>query len=313
MSPRLTRPARNPSPPNEESPLVATGTALGQVRRRVSGRRMAVWAALAAGPAALVLAVVPASRSVATASVQRVATPVATPTQAATGVAGHAELFLSSWLASAEGQTSEPARRVQAMAPGVGLPKTAAPVTVVSALSTVATAPGRWAVTVAATDPKGAVRYFQVPLAAVPGDRLVVVAGPAEVAAPPAADTPPSAFTVTVPTGRPLAATVAEFFTAYLGGGQIARYAVPDVQLAAPVSVVRKAEVTQISAESQTAAAEEVPADGTRVRVRVRVRAQQDERQVWPLEYGLTLAARAGRWEIAALTAVQSAPAGGAR
>ncbi|GHA47879.1 hypothetical protein GCM10010329_82880 [Streptomyces spiroverticillatus] len=290
---------------------MATGSALGQARRRVSAGRLAVWAALAAGPAALVLAIAPAPRTVAAASVPKVATPVATPLAA--DPAGHAELFLSSWLASSEGQTSEPARRVQALAPGVGLPKAAAPAALVSALSTVATAPTRWAVTVAATDPKSAVHYFQVPLAAAAGGRLVVVAGPAEVAAPPAANAPASSFTVTVPSGRPLAATVTEFFTAYLGGGQIARYAVPDVQLTAPVSAARKAEVTQISAESQEAAGEEVPADGTRVRVRVRVRAQQDERQVWPLEYGLTLAARADRWEIAALTAAQNIPAGGVR
>ncbi|MFF0746629.1 conjugal transfer protein [Streptomyces sp. NPDC004111] len=307
MSPRSTR-----TTSSDEAPApVADRAALGAARRRVSAGRMAVWGALAAGPAALVLAVLPAPRTVA-ATPKKTATVVATPAVAA-DPSGYAELLVSSWLASSTKTVSEPSRRVQAMAPGTALPDTAAPATMASAISVTATAPGRWQVTVAATAKDGAVRYFALPVTADGDGRFAVPAGPAQVAAPaPAAEATESGYPVTVPTtGRPLAATVAEFLTAYLSGGQIDRYAVPGVRLSAPQAAYRKVEVEQLGADEQAAAAETVAADNTRVRVRVRVRAEDTAGGAWPLDYGLALTARAGRWEISAVTA--SGLAGGAR
>ncbi|MEU8893690.1 conjugal transfer protein [Streptomyces sp. NPDC048442] len=306
MSPRSARTAA----PDEKAPPVAGSAALGAARRRVSAGRMAVWVALAAGPAALVLAMLPAPRTVAAAP-KKTATVVATPPVA--DPSGYAELLVSSWLASSTKSVSEASRRVQAMAPGTALPDTPAPATLVSAINTAPTAPGRWQVTVAATDKAGAVRYFALPLMA-DGDRFGVPAGPAQVAAPaPAAESAESGYPVTVPTGRSLATTVGEFLTAYLSGGQIDRYAVPGVRLSAPQAAYHKVEVEQLGADQQAAAAESVAADGTQVRVRARVRAQDAAGGAWPLDYGLALTARAGRWEISAVTASSLTPVGGTR
>ncbi|MFI5808712.1 conjugal transfer protein [Streptomyces sp. NPDC051561] len=306
MSPRSARTTAS----DEASPPVADGAALGAARRRVSTGRMAVWGALAAGPAALVLAVLPAPRTVAAAPKEAPATvaiaPVADPS-------GYAELLVSSWLASSTKVVSEASRRVQAMAPGTDLPDTPAPAAMVSAISATATAPGRWQVTVAATGRGGSVRYFALPVTAGSDGRFAVPGGPAQVAAPtPAAEVAESSYPVAVPTtGQPLSTTVAEFLTAYLSGGQIDRYAVPGVSLSAPQAAYHQVEVEQLGADQQAAAVETVAADGTRVRVRAQVRAKDTAGGAWPLDYGLDLTARAGRWEVAAVTA--SGLTGGAR
>ncbi|WP_405891534.1 hypothetical protein OG427_40120 [Streptomyces sp. NBC_00133] len=67
----------------------------------------------------------------------------------------------------------------------------------------------------------------------------------------------------------------------------------------------------QVHAIEETAAAEQVPADGTKVRILVQVEAR-DEGGRWPLAYEVALKARSGRWEIAALES-GTAQAGGTR
>ncbi|MDQ1051864.1 hypothetical protein QFZ76_010189 [Streptomyces sp. V4I2] len=61
----------------------------------------------------------------------------------------------------------------------------------------------------------------------------------------------------------------------------------------------------------EAAAAERVPADGTKVRVRVQVEARDDSGR-WPLAYDVALESRSGRWEVAALES-GTARDGGAR
>ncbi|MER5602626.1 conjugal transfer protein, partial [Streptomyces sp. NPDC002265] len=58
--------------------------------------------------------------------------------------------------------------------------------------------------------------------------------------------------------------------------------------------------VQQVSAVEEAAAAGQVPADGTKVRVLASVEARDADGR-WPLAYELTLKARSGRWEVAAL------------
>ncbi|MGW2939212.1 hypothetical protein ACWDA7_47600 [Streptomyces sp. NPDC001156] len=85
------------------------------------------------------------------------------------------------------------------------------------------------------------------------------------------------------------------------GAGEVDRYLAPGVNLTAlspaPYTAVS---VEQISAVEEAAAAEKVPADGTTVRVLASVEARNAGGR-WPLVYELTLKARSGRWEVAAL------------
>jgi hypothetical protein len=123
---------------------------------------------------------------------------------------------------------------------------------------------------------------------------------------------PASSYGVTVPEGD-LSSAVGEFLAAYLtGAGEVDRYLAPGVKQSAvspaPYAVVS---VEQVSAVEEAAAAEKVPADGTAVRVLVQVEAR-DSGGRWPLGYELTLKARSGRWEVAALKS-GTAQDGGAR
>ncbi|MDT7847483.1 hypothetical protein [Streptomyces justiciae] len=98
-----------------------------------------------------------------------------------------------------------------------------------------------------------------------------------------------------------------EFLAAYLtGAGEVDRYLAPGVRPTAvspaPFTAVT---VRQISAIEEAAAGNEVPGDGTRVHIRATA-AAQDTTGRWPLAYELTLTARSGRWEVAALTSATS-------
>jgi hypothetical protein len=90
------------------------------------------------------------------------------------------------------------------------------------------------------------------------------------------------------------------------------RYLAPGVKVSpvypAPYTAVA---VQRVSAVEEAAAAGKVPADGTAVRVLVQVEAR-DSGGRWPLGYELTLKARSGRWEVAALES-GTAQDGGAR
>ncbi|MFI5877096.1 hypothetical protein ACIBAH_32530 [Streptomyces sp. NPDC051445] len=66
-----------------------------------------------------------------------------------------------------------------------------------------------------------------------------------------------------------------------------------------------------MSAVEKAAATEQVLADGTTVRVLASVEAREATGR-WPLAYELTLKARSGRWEVAALQS-GTAQDGGAR
>lgn len=192
------------------------------------------------------------------------------------------------------------------MAPDVELPNPAAgaqssPVSV-TAVRSAQRADGAWSVTVAAQYANGTVRYYTVPVAAdASGASFTVTGAPGVVAGPGRAEVPRSPYGVSVPEGE-LSSAVGEFLAAYLtGAGEVDRYLAPGVRMSAvspaPYTAVS---VEQVSAVEEDAAAEKVPADGTAVRVLVRVEGR-DAGGRWPLAYELTLKARSGRWEVAAL------------
>ncbi|GAA2349643.1 conjugal transfer protein [Streptomyces kunmingensis] len=292
-----------PTPP-VKTPPTAAGLDLQRTRRAVRLGRAGVWACLLAGPAALALALSQPTAAVVTRSAPTSVRPSAAAAPA--DPSGYVVEFVDAWLkADADTPDSAHAVRAQQLAPDVALPEQAdgakAPQKVIAVRSVHRTGEA-WSVTVAAQYADD-VRYFAVPVAASrSGDAVTVTGTPALVAAPPMAKTPPSAYTVEVPKG-PLSEALGGFLTAYLSSsGAVDRYLAPKTSLTAIVPpAATQVDVQVVSAREEAAAAEQVPADGTRVRVQASALAYTPS-GTWPLSYELTLAARGGRWEIAALT-----------
>ncbi|MET8453739.1 conjugal transfer protein [Streptomyces sp. NPDC005209] len=301
---------------SEAAALMAVGARLEAMRRRVRLSRLAVWTVIAAGPIALCVAVASTPTSVAAAPAARpTAVRIAT---AAADPGGYAQVFVGAWLrSSANDETSAQARLAQSMAPDVELPDPAADAQSapgsVAAVRSAQRGAGAWSVTVAAQYANGSVRYYAVPVASdSTGSSFTVTGAPGVVAGPARAEVPKSSYAVTVPEGD-LSSAVGEFLGAYLtGAGEVDRYLAPGVRLTAvspaPYTAVA---VQEVSAVEEAAAAEQVPPDGTTVRVLASVEAR-DATGRWPLAYELTLKARSGRWEVAALQS-GTAQDGGAR
>jgi hypothetical protein len=219
----------------------------------------------------------------------------------------YAQLFVGAWLRSSIGDaTSAQARLTQSMAPDVHLPELASgahwKLQSVTAVRSAHRGGDAWTVTVAAQYADGSVRSYAVPVAADhAGGSFTVTGAPAVVAGPSRSQVPMSPYDVTVPDGD-LSSAVGEFLAAYLtGSGEADRYLAPGVQLAAPTPApYTTVTVQQVSAVEKAVAAEQVPADGTRVRILAQVEAR-DEDGRWPLAYELVPKVRSGRWEVAAL------------
>jgi len=296
-------PGKQASPGEAAAPMAA-GARLEAMRRRARVSRVAVWTVIAAGPIALAVAIASTPTTVVAASAAK---PTAVRTVPATDPGGYAQLFVGAWLRSrADDPTTAQARLAQSMAPDVELPDPAAdaqsaPASVTAVRSAQRTG-GVWSVTVAAQYANGSVRYYTVPVTAdASASSFAVTGAPGMVTGPTRADVPKSAYGVSVPDGG-LSSAVGEFLAAYLtGAGEVNRYLTPGVNLTAvfptPYTAVA---VQRISAIEETAAADQVPADGTKVRVLASVEAR-DATGRWPLAYELTLKARSGRWDIAAL------------
>ncbi|MBW8800084.1 MAG: conjugal transfer protein [Streptomyces sp.] len=308
-------PGKQASQSEAAAPMAASAR-LEAMRRRVRLSRVAVWTVIAAGPIALCVAVASTPTTVAAAPAAK-PTAVRTATSAA-DPGGYAQVFVGAWLrSSANDETSAQARLAQSMAPDVELPDPAtdaqsAPQSV-TAVRSAQRADGAWSVTVAAQYAGGSVRYYAVPVACdSTGSSFTVTGAPGVVAGPARAEVPKSSYAVTVPEGD-LSSAIGQFLAAYLtGAGEVDRYLAPGVQLTAvspaPYTAVA---VQEVSAVEEAAAAEKVSADGTTVRVLASVEAR-DATGRWPLAYELTLKARSGRWEVAALES-GTAQDGGAR
>ncbi|MET8292159.1 conjugal transfer protein [Streptomyces sp. NPDC005132] len=295
---------------------MAAGARLEAMRRRVRLSRLVVWTVIAAGPVALAVALASTPTTVAAATTTspalvRTASTAADP-------AGYAQLFIGAWLrSSAADVTSPQARLAQSMAPDADLPDPApgaqSKPASVTAVRSAQRGGGAWLVTVAAQYADGSVRYYAVPVTADrSGGAFAVTGAPGVVAGPGRVAVPGSPYGVTVPDGD-LVSAVGEFLGAYLtSSGEVSRYLAPGVGLAA-VSPAPYTGVTvqQVVAVEKSAAAERMPGDGTRVRIAARVEAR-DTAGRWPLAYELTMRARSGRWEVAALESA-AALSGGAR
>jgi len=109
---------------SDAAPPMAAGARLEKMRRRVRLSRLALFTAIAAGPVALGVPVMPGPTTVAAAPSDK---PTAVRSAAAADPAGYAQLFVSAWLhSSADDATTAQARLAQSMAPEVELPDPAA-------------------------------------------------------------------------------------------------------------------------------------------------------------------------------------------
>ncbi|MFF1511896.1 conjugal transfer protein [Streptomyces sp. NPDC058326] len=315
------RDRRTPSAPAGDRP-VRKPSVLGI--RRAALTRIGVWAALAAGPVALL-----ASCGRPTpAAAERPATVTQTiqpETPAENGPAGYAELVLGLWLDAGTDVNSPAARQLRVLAPSVRVPEWGQRAVAVERLAAVRTVRQNagWAVTVAAQiteatetperEGAGGLRYFTIPVAlhqpGKPGATSFAAGAPMEVAGPAAGQMPASPYGSPVEAG-PLADSVTGFLTAFLGAeGGADRYlapgaVLPRIEAGGYIAV----EVDQLLADRRTDNQEQTR-DGANARVRAEVTATDSAGRKWPLSYALALTARAGRWEVAALDSGLGTPA----
>ncbi|WP_326809632.1 conjugal transfer protein (plasmid) [Streptomyces sp. NBC_01186] len=271
--------------------------------RSVMLSQLAVYAALAAGPVALLVSCAADSAPVRSAPKAAAQSTV----RSAPDPGGYAALFVDCWLRSA-GQEGDRSRALESMAPGVRMPEWGDEAPRVERVGAVRSQPvgaGGWSVTVAVQTSSPEPRYFSVPVRsqqAGGGARFTVSAAPAEVSAPKAAKQAPDPYSKSVNASSPLAGTVEDFLSSYVGGsGGAERYLAPGVSLPAvapsPYEEVRVESVTAASGDGEG----RVGKDGERVRVRAMVTARDADGGTWPLAYALRLVARDGRWEVGAL------------
>ncbi|USQ85884.1 conjugal transfer protein [Streptomyces phaeoluteigriseus] len=267
---------------------MAAGVELEKMRRRVRLSRLALFTAIAGGPAALGVAVMSGPTTV-TAAPSAKPTTVRSATATAADPTGYAQVFLDAWLrSSTDDANSAQARLAHSLAPDVDLPDPIAAQQVPASVTAVRSAQqgdGKWAVTAAAQYADGRLRYFVVPVTAdASGASFTVTGAPGAVAGPTRAAVGQSPYKVSVPSDGDLSSAVGEFFGAYLtGAGEVDRYLAPGVKLS-PVSPTpyTTVSVQQVWGAEKAAAAAQVPADGTKVRVHVQVKAQDDAGR-WPL------------------------------
>lgn len=302
LSRRSTREPDGPVPP-------ASSTTRSLRLRQLRLVRAAVWGALLCGPLALV-ATVAVPRSVSRAPAAPSVSQSARPAESESPT-GYAELFLSLWLGTdVQRGDSAAFKLLREMAPEVGLPSWGQEPPVVDHLVAVRRRPdgGRgWLVTVAAQLRSGkkeaSVRYFDVPVLVSrdgSAQQVVVSRAPSEVGAPSGVKVPPSVYSGEVPMNSPLAQTVGDFLTAYLGGGPgvADRFLAPGVRLPAVVPAPYRAVALERVASAPGAGEGTVGRDGSVARVLAQVTARDGADRQWPLAYALRLVARAGRWEV---------------
>lgn len=285
----------------EQQPPIAT--AQEQVVSTLAAKAATVMlmAALVCGPAGLVVAGLAVYSSAARPSVAPVQVQDLSGERAAAGE--FAERLVVAWLTTPRGQEAKLAGLLQV--PAVTLPqvpfKVADPT--VSAIEQV---DGVWSVTVAITvadqRKQPMRRFFQVPVVVVPGAGVTGLSLPAPVAGPAVGVSPRLSYRFQVDPAGPVAETAAQFLGAYIAGqGDVTRYVSPTVQIQAvtpaPYTAVK---VTDLAGDTEIDTAA-VPKDRTQLRVLAGADASVSSKQQVSVTYALTLLARAGRWEVAAI------------
>jgi hypothetical protein len=279
-----------------------TGPAAGVTKTITAG----LLACLVAGPVGLLLAgwLVWIAATTPTAA-PVVSTDVETAS-ARTAVEAFAADFVAAWLTTTNGQEKRLAPFLSSYS-GLTLPESpwllwdAVPAGIVSS-------DGSWSVTVAATVAESehaptVRRYFQVPVVYADG-ALVAQALPAPVAAPRQAAAPKLAYRYRAGLDDPVATAAGEFLAALLVGGDVTRVISPGAEIRAvvpaPYTTVKVQDV-QVD-EDLTGLTTETPSDGRQLHLLVTASVVGvAETSGLTVQYALTLTARAGRWEVAAI------------
>lgn len=221
--------------------------------------------------------------------------------------------LVSVWAAATEGEHGRLEQLVGEIPQG-GLPAKPLQVQDVRAMSATPVAPGVWSVSVsglAQVDNRWSRMVWKVPVSVAGGEdteaAASVMALPAQVATPAGVSTPPKgSYPVAVPSG-PLSKTISDFLMAMLAGGEgLDRVTAPDSQIAAvDPAAYKKVEVDSIQAAAVPQGTNlDSPRDGQRVQTSVDVQLHpigSKDSAGRPGRYYLTLEARAGRWEVAAI------------
>jgi len=281
----------------------------------------ALWTALLAGPAALLLAgssaLVAAPAAPAPAVVDRAGEQAA--------AAEFAGRLVRLWLTSVRGQEDQ----LRALVPGtdISLPEVAWASGPMTTADVRRQPDGTWLVVTAVTGsaaagapvarpaadsrtpaPAPTVRFYAVPVR-VDDVGLVALTLPAPVPAPTTASAGPRlGYRHQVAPTDPLVASVGQFLAALLTGtGEVTRYVSPGAAInpvtPAPYTAV---EVSAVVTDHELVAGAAAPADGTRLRVLVTAKGTAGPQQYAVVQYPLTFTVRGGRWEV---TAIDPAPA----
>jgi hypothetical protein len=260
-----------------------------------------LFAALAAGPIGLFIAF--AAYSSSSSKSGQAAPPPPDRSNERAAVGEFAERFVVTWLETPSGQEAQLASYVNA--PGLALPQVpfTADMPAVSAIAPVG--PDTWTVTVSVSvslsgKDKGR-QYFQVPVMDTSG-ALVAEALPAPVSAPASGQAPPLGYGNQVDLSSSVAVSASQFLTALLtggAGGDVTRFESPGTAVSAvsppPYSAV---DVQSVLSDRDMSGAPATPAAGDEVRLLVTATATAGPRSQVMVQYALTMAARAGRWEV---------------
>lgn len=222
-------------------------------------------------------------------------------------VAAFAQDFVVTWLTSTDGQEDALAGFVDGAAT-IKLPKQAWSATNPATAGIEKTDDSAWTVTVAATvGSQGAPsvrRYFTVPVTYSAG-ALIALATPAPVAGPDRAAAPRLGYRYRAIPTSPVAIATGEFLRALIAGaGDVTRFISPGADITAitpaPYSAV---ELEDVLVDDELTDADANPETGRTVHVLVTATASLTKDQAISVAYSLTMTAREGRWEVAAIDA----------
>lgn len=286
---------------SDPGPPIGTAAGVAQTNVSVKLASAALLGCLAAGPLALVVA--------GTAVVSR--DPVAAsqpapvdPADERAAAGEFAQRLVVAWLTSTRDHPERLTELIPTTTQLGSLPQAGFEVAN-PAVASISRAGQVWSVTVAVTvtdQRQGPVRrFFQVPVT-VAGDTVGALTLPAAVAGPAVGAGAPVDYRVPVAGSGPVATTVAQFLAAYVAGlGEVNRYVSPGASITpvapAPYTAVR---VTSLYCE-QDIDTGAVPVDGAQLRVLATGQGTVTDTQSSTLMYALTLASRAGRWEVFAI------------
>lgn len=271
--------------------------------KATSATQFGLIASLLCGPVAVVLLLLSGSAPAVVAEQQTATNGVSADQVAASAFA---EDLVVTWLSTPEGEDE----RVESYGPAyssITLPKTPWVVTDSATAAMEQSEDGQtWTVTVAVSVSASAGsapirRYFRVPVHYA-GGALAARALPTPVAAPAVANVVTLDYRFRAAPSDAVGAAAEDFLSGMLVGGDVERYISPTAEISAILpSPYTAVEVEEIRLDQELTEADEAPETGRTLRMLVTADAAVGRDQVITVQYALTMTAREGRWEVAAI------------